>query len=137
MAKTTSVPRMATVTSASGVRARRPAWRTVIRVPSYDSVTGQMRRRTRTVRMEPMSTRVLLGGEGVAAHLDRGGEQHRAEEEERPRERGDELGTEGDEDAAQHERPGDADEQHPLLQLARHREGGEQQEEDEQVVDRE
>ena len=79
----------------------------------------------------------MLGGrQGVAAHLDGRDEQDRAEEQERPRERGDQLGAEGDEHPAQHERAGDADEQHPLLQLARHREGGQQQEEDEQVVDR-
>jgi hypothetical protein len=75
-------------------------------------------------------------GERVAKDLDGGDEQDGAEEEEGPGERRDELGTERDEEAAEHDRAGDADEQHPLLVLLRHRESGEQQHEDEEVVDR-
>jgi len=73
----------------------------------------------------------------VATDLDRCGEQDDAEEQEGPREGRDESGPEGDEDSPQHERARDADEQNALLQLARHREGAEQQEEDKEVVDRE
>ena len=42
-----------------------------------------------------------------------------------------------DEDRAQHERADDAPEQHPVLELAGDREVGEDDQEDEQVVDRE
>ena len=132
-----SVPRMAMATRASGVRARRP--------PSSD---GQARAGIRVGdgveaadqphAAELVDVDAVVGvRQGVATDLDRGREQDRAEEQEGPREAGDHLRAEGDEDAAEHERAADADEQHPLAQLTRDGEGREQDDEDEEVVDRE
>jgi hypothetical protein len=79
---------------------------------------------------------LVVAGAGVPEHLDRGGDQDRAEDEERAGERVQRGGADGDEHAPQDKGADDPVEQHPLLQRRRHRERGQQQHEHEQVVDR-
>ena len=131
-----SVPRMATTTRANGVRARRPASRTVRRVPAYDSVTGQKRRISRTLRSDSTSTAWSWCERASRSTLTAVASRTAPKRRKVARERGDQLGAEGDEDAAQHQRSGDPDEEHSLLELLGHRERREQEHEDEEVVDR-
>ncbi len=70
----------------------------------------------------------------VPQHLDRGQQQDGAEQQERPGEVGQHGSAEGDEDPAQEQRPGHADQQDALLQFPRHGERAQQQHEHEQVV---
>jgi hypothetical protein len=86
--------------------------------------------------MASTSTDVVGALAGVPQDLHRGDQQDHAEQQEGERQPVERGGAERDEDAAQHQRADDAVEQHPLLQRHRHREGGQQQHEDEQVVDR-
>jgi hypothetical protein len=79
---------------------------------------------------------LVVAGAGVPEHLDPGGDQDRAEDEERGGERVQRGGADGDEHAPQDQARHDPVEQHPLLQRRRHRERGQQQHEHEQVVDR-
>jgi hypothetical protein len=69
-------------------------------------------------------------------HLDAGEDQEGAEHIEDPVELVQQPGTHQDHDGAQHDGAQDADHQHPLLERRRHREVGEDQQEDEDVVDR-
>jgi hypothetical protein len=76
---------------------------------------------------------LLAGG---PPHLDAGEDQERAEQVEDPVELRDQPGAEEDHRRAQQQRAEDADHQHPLLELRRHGEIGEQHQEDEDVVHR-
>ncbi len=80
---------------------------------------------TRVVRL------VLVLGELVRAV-----EEHRGEDEQHGGELADDRDAGGEEDATEHQRADHAEEQHPVLILARHLEVAEDQREDEQVVDR-
>ncbi len=80
---------------------------------------------------------LLVPGEGVTQQLHRGGDQDDREEQEGEVEGLQRGRAEGDEDGPQHQRAGDAVEQHPLGEHRRHRERRQQQHEDEEVVDRE
>ena len=68
---------------------------------------------------------------------DPGDDQERPEQVDQPVEAPEQRGAGEDERRAQHEGAEDAPEQHPVLQLLRHLEVGEDDQEDEQVVDRE
>ena len=67
-------------------------------------------------------------------HLDAGEDQERAEDVDDPGELGDERRAQGDHDGPHDERAEDAPEQHLVLIHRRHREVGEQQREDKDVV---
>ena len=88
---------------------------------------------------EPAQYRVLVHVRFLAGgpeHLRAGDQQEDAEDVEDPVELRDQRGADEDQDAAQHDRAQHAQDQHPLLRLRRHREIGEQHQEDEDVVDR-
>ncbi len=78
---------------------------------------------------------VVVAGDGVAQQLEAGQQQDAAEHQEDPVEPVQGRGAQGDEDAPQDEGADDAVEEHPLLERLGDGEGGEQQHEDEQVVD--
>ena len=84
----------------------------------------------RRIRLE---VGLLPGGQ---PHLDAGEDQERAEHVQDPVELRDQPGADQDHDGAQHERAEDAEHQHALLVLRRHREVREHQQEHEDVVDR-
>jgi len=71
----------------------------------------------------------------VPRELDARPDEDRAEDDEREREGRQRCGADGDEDRPQHERKDHSDEQHPLVQLGRHGELREDDDEHEEVVD--
>ena len=122
------------MTSASGVRARRLPSRTVMLVPWYSSLTGITRRSRRTERIREMS--IAWSAPCTASRSSLMPVTRRT----RPKSRNvqsklEHLRPEGDEHAAQQQGADHTDQQDPLLQRLGHGEGGQQEHEDEQVVD--
>ena len=132
-AKTTSVTSMATRATSKGVAMIWPPDRVRNRPPSYLSLpTGRTRRRPRT-------TRFSRGADGIARaeHANPGQQDQRAEGVEDPAQMLNERTTGGNEAAPEQERAHHPEVEHPALQRGRDRERGEQQHEDEDVVDAE
>ena len=73
---------------------------------------------------------------GDQEHFDAGDEQEGAEQVEHPGELRDERRSQPDHDRAKHDHAEDAPEQHAMLVDARHREVGEDERDDENVVER-
>ena len=110
---------------------RRPPSRTNSRRPLNSSVVGIRRRTSRSTRLWRVG-RLGVAAQRAVGHV----EEQPAEDEDHRLDRLDECQAGDNRQPSQHERTDDADRDHATSQLGRHREVGEQEREDKDVVER-